>query len=294
MAADTPRLPGSRERCPRCRRRPGRAHHRSRVPLVRRRARRAGRNHVLFAGGAAERCARDPVSNERRAVPRSVGATVPAAGSAATPSRRGYPSGVDTYSPTYSPGMSSRPEVDRAVPRSERPARARVRTRVKAGFQLRLEATTSTRRRRLFTAAVPIAGYRAGPPDAPESGRAMPRSAPENTGPPAGYGAPDSSRSRPGPERSAPAPNGPPPSSAAPAHPSGPPSGSSGGAHLDRRVAENPARAAAAEYRRDARSPEAGEDRSSFEFRSSRRDCRAVLAGGRIRNRDRGHLCLRR
>ena len=165
--------------------------------------------------------------DERRAVPRSVGPTGPADGSG-TPSRRGYPAAIDTYSPSYSPGTSSRPEVYRAVPRSERPGQGQGQNPVQS------TPSSPSRGNDVYTPPTviygtsPNRGYRAEPPDAPERGRAMPRSAPENSGPPAGSGAPESFRSRPGPERSAPAPNGPPPSSAAPAQPSSPPSGSSG------------------------------------------------------------------
>jgi hypothetical protein len=169
-----------------------------------------------------------PSDNERRAVPRSVGPSAPVGGSA-TPSRREYPGGVDTYSPTYSPGTSSRPDVYRAVPRSERPGQGPGQNPVQS------TPSSPSRGNDVYTPPAviygtsPDRGYRAEALGAPERGRAMPRSAPENSGPPAGSGAPDSYRSRPGPERSAPAPNGPPPSSAAPSRPSGPPSGSSGG-----------------------------------------------------------------
>jgi Family of unknown function (DUF6600)/FecR protein len=167
--------------------------------------------------------------NERRAVPRSVEPTAPAEGSG-TPFRRANPAaGVDTYSPTYSPGTSSRPEVYRAVPRSERPGQGQGQNPVQSTPSSPSRGNDAYTPPTVIYGSGPDRGNRAEPPDASERGRAMPRSAPEHSSPPAGSGPPDSYRSRPGPERSAPAPNGPPPSSAAPSPPSGSPSGSSGG-----------------------------------------------------------------
>jgi hypothetical protein len=146
-------------------------------------------------------------SNARRAVPRNVVPSAPADISV-SPSRR-------AQSPeSSSPGTSSRPDVYRAVPRSERPG----------GRDNDAYAPPAS------VGGSPERSYRAPSQDAPEHApRAMPRSAPDHNRPPDGYRPPDSSRSRPGPERSAPAPSGPPPQSAAPARPSNPPSGSSGG-----------------------------------------------------------------
>ncbi len=148
--------------------------------------------------------------NERRAVPRYTPST-PAEVSGG-PSRREYQATPEIYSPS----TNGRPDLYRAVPRTERPSSD---PRQGTGAYAPPSSYGS----------VPDRSYRVGSPDAPERGRSMPRSGADNSGPPAGYGAPDGYRSRPGPERSAPAPNGPPPSSAAPSRPSGPPSGSSGG-----------------------------------------------------------------
>ena len=133
---------------------------------------------------------------------------------------------------TYSPGISSRPEVYRAVPRSERPA---------------------ARDNDVYAPTPPYGGVYGGVPggvpdrsyrvpsspsapsqDAPDRSRAMPRSGSDGGGSPYGYRAPERSQptegsgSRTGPERSAPGPSGPPPS-AAPSQPSGPSSGSGQG-----------------------------------------------------------------
>ena len=157
-------------------------------------------------------------TNERRAVPRNVDPSAPArdVSAIAVATRAGVP-GHAGAPPRRA--RAARPDVYRAVPRSERTGRSTD----------------------LYAPAAPYGGtpdrtYRSPSQDAPErSPRAMPRSAPDNNAPPAGAGgaAPmatsQSYRSRPGPERSAPAPSGPPPQSAAPSRPSGPPSGSSGG-----------------------------------------------------------------
>jgi len=156
-------------------------------------------------------------NSERRAVPRDVGRPAPSE-SSVSPSR-GAPA-----QETYSPGTSSRPDIYRAVPRSERPGRQ--------------DNDVYAPPASLPGGNAPERGYRAPSQEAPDRGqRAIPRSAPDNSGPPPGYRspapegnrAPEGYRSRPGPERSAPAPSGPPPQSAAPSRPSGPPSGSSGG-----------------------------------------------------------------
>jgi hypothetical protein len=159
----------------------------------------------------------------RRAVPRDVTPSAPPETSGA-PSRRSPQSGPSPES--YSPGTSTRPDVYRAVPRSERPA----------GRDNDAYAPPAS------VGASPERIYRAPSQEAPDrTPRAMPRSAPAESGPPAGYAprdssrspdsyrAPDSSRSRPGPERSAPAPSGPPPQSASPSRPSGSSGGESRG-----------------------------------------------------------------
>jgi FecR protein len=149
-------------------------------------------------------------NSARRAVPRDVGPSSAPAAVSASPSRRAQTPESD------SPASSSQPNIYRAVPRNERPG---------------------GRDNDAYAPPASIGGSRersnrAPSQDAPEPApRAMPRSTPDNSGPPAGYGyrSPDASRSRPGPERSAPAPSGPPPQSAAPSRPSGPPPSSSGG-----------------------------------------------------------------
>ncbi len=124
-----------------------------------------------------------------------------------------------------SPGISSRPEVYRAVPRSERPA-ARDN-----------DIYAPTPSYGGVPGGVPDRSYRvpsspsAPSQDAPDRSRAMPRSGSDGGGSPYGYRAPERSQptegsgSRTGPERSAPRPSGPPPS-AAPSQPSGHSAGS--------------------------------------------------------------------
>jgi hypothetical protein len=182
--------------------------------------------------------------NERRAVPRSVP-------SSATTSPSSVPSGRRGPAEVYSPGTSARPEVYRAVPRSERP-RQEADTTLPPVYV----GTTPNRRysspspspeaadrgSRAVPRSMPDGRYRT--PDssgAPESYRRAPESSrpPDSYRIPQGYRAPESQPSRSGPERSSPAPSpapprsaGPPPSSAPPpaaARPSGPSSGSSGG-----------------------------------------------------------------
>jgi translation initiation factor IF-2 len=158
----------------------------------------------------------------RRAVPRGVAPSTPSENSVA-PSRRA-PDNRSTPD-TYSPGISSRPEVYRAVPRSERPA-ARDN-----------DIYAPTPSYGGVPGGVPDRSYRvpsspsAPSQDAPDRSRAMPRSGSDGGGSPYGYRAPERSQpaegsgSRTGPERSAPGPSGPPPS-AAPSQPSGHSSGS--------------------------------------------------------------------
>ena len=168
---------------------------------------------------------RSDAATARRAVPRGSGGVAPStpSESSAAPSRRA-PDNRSTPD-TYSPGISSRPEVYRAVPRSERPA-ARDN-----------DIYAPTPSYGGVPGGVPDRSYRvpsspsAPSQDAPDRSRAMPRSGSDGGGSPYGYRAPERSQpaegsgSRTGPERSAPGPSGPPPS-AAPSQPSGHSSGS--------------------------------------------------------------------
>ncbi len=174
---------------------------------------------------------RSDAATARRAVPRGSGGVAPStpSESSAAPSRRApeYRSTPDTYSP----GISSRPEVYRAVPRSERPA---------ARDNDIYAPTPSYGGVGGVPGGVPDRSYRVPSPpsapsqDAPDRSRAMPRSGSDGGGSPYGYRAPERSQptegsgSRTGPERSAPGPSGPPPS-AAPSQPSGQSSGSGQG-----------------------------------------------------------------
>jgi hypothetical protein len=181
-------------------------------------------------------------ANERRAVPRGVAPS-------ATTSPSASPSNRRTPAEAYSPGTSSRPEVYRAVPRSERP-----RQEADATLPPVYVGTTQNRSYsspspeaaepgpRAVPRSMPDGRYRT--PDsssAPESYRRAPESSrpPDGYRIPQGYRTPEGPTSRPGPERSSPPPSpapppsaGPPPSAAPPpaaARPSGPSSGSSGG-----------------------------------------------------------------
>jgi len=148
-------------------------------------------------------------SAQRRAVPREVVPSAPPSQQSESPSRRAVPEFRSMPAPDTSPFRTGRPDGYRAVPRDER-------------RDDNVYAPPS------FGAPRERSPYRPPAADAPDPGpRAVPRSAPDSGGPPAGY------RSRPGIERSAPAPSGPPaPPSATPSRPSGPPSGpSSGEAH---------------------------------------------------------------
>ena len=139
-----------------------------------------GRQGTVSATPDASAVASDPRSDTataRRAVPRGVAPSTPSE-SSATPSRRA----PDNRSPqdTYSPGISSRPEVYRAVPRSERPA-ARDND---------IYAPTPS------YGGVPDRNYRvpSSPSspgqDAPDRSRAMPRSGSDGGGSPSRLSAP--------------------------------------------------------------------------------------------------------
>jgi hypothetical protein len=170
-----------------------------------------------------------PAGSGRRAVPRG---TSPSADPAATPSRRNGSGDV------YSPGQSSRPEIYRAVPRSERPRQdaepwtpppviygtpsttpsRSYRAPSDGGSRPPSAETGDPGMRAVPRSAPPDGGYRA-----PERYRAPESSRPtESSRPPQSYRSPENQPSRSG------QPSGPPPS-AAPSRPSGPPPSSSGG-----------------------------------------------------------------
>jgi FecR protein len=148
---------------------------------------------------------------ERRAVPRGSVSPDSVGSPSRTPSYRGpeYRAPV-SRAPSYEAPSSSerRIETYRAIPRENRgdnPAYA-----PSPSYGAPRERSNP---------------YRSPSDGAPDAPRAVPRSAPPDSG-----GGSPGYRSRPGPERSAPAPSGPPPSSAEPSRPSGgsPPSRSNG------------------------------------------------------------------